>query len=469
MRRVISFLVITLAVLVVCNSAWARVKVYTDVDKPVVLAGDDSTIVVKVGLSGDDVPRPKKRLLFNIAVVLDKSGSMRSRRKIENAKQGAIEIVDRLTCDDIFSFIVYGTQPQVLIPAQRVTNKDALIDVIQSISADGSTALYDGVVFGAAEVRKHASEEHINRIVLLSDGLANVGPQSTDDLAELGMSLSDEGIIVSTIGVGLDYNEDLMTALAASGDGNAYFAANSDELPDIFTEEIGEAMTLLARDIAINVDCPDKVTPIRVLGRRGVITDTDMELTIGHLYGKNEKFALFEIQVPAMKAGKNITVARVNIKYSDPYSKNIVTDHQTLSIAYHKDQGFVERKQNKQIIKEAALNRAAEVKRRAIALSDKGDFLSASRLMKSNSSTLEKVALQCDNDTELLGEAKQFGLYGTSVMMQEGFSKRQRKGMMNQQHTTTNQQSFISRGGSVQTEDIQQEKRKGLMQRLFSR
>ncbi|MFC1704691.1 VWA domain-containing protein [Candidatus Omnitrophota bacterium] len=446
MKRIIALLFVGFTGLVLlCNTpAYARVKVITDVDKPVVLAGDEENIVVKVGLAGLDIPNLDKRLPINVAVVLDKSGSMQSQGKMERAKQGAIEVVERLTKDDIFSLIVYDSQPRVLIEAQYVNNKDALIKTIYHIHAGGSTALYGGVTFGAAEIRKHIDKEYINRVILLSDGLANVGPKTTEELAELGESLSLEGMTVTTIGVGLDYNEDLMTALADRSSGNSYFAENSGDLPRIFAEEIGEAMTLMASDIHIDFDCVGGVKPVGVLGRRGVINDQNMELTIGNLYGKHERYALFEVQIPRNRAGKKLRVARVNIEYTDPFTRKTTRRQETVSVTYHKDRGYVERQQNKQVLKEAALNRAAEVKRKAVALSDRGDYKAAASLMKKNSFALEKVAEQCDNDEEILGQAEQFSVYSKDVTANRGFTNVQRKGVTNAAYTYPQQQTTTS-------------------------
>ncbi|MGD9141961.1 MAG: VWA domain-containing protein, partial [bacterium] len=239
MKRIAFVIALSLAGILAsgCIQAEDRVSVFSEVDKPVVLAGSDERVVIKVGLKGLTMPVMPDRLPLNLAIVLDRSGSMRHYDKMENARLGAIEIIERLSEEDIISLIVYSDRPQVIVPAQPVRDKQALIEIVSGIYAGGSTALYGGVAYGAGQVRRNMSWEYVNRVILLSDGLANVGPSSTGALASLGRQLESEGITVTTIGVGLDYNEDLMTALAAESGGNAYFASTGRELPTIFAEE----------------------------------------------------------------------------------------------------------------------------------------------------------------------------------------------------------------------------------------
>jgi Ca-activated chloride channel family protein len=427
-----------------CIQAESRVSVYSEVDKPVVLAGSDGRVVVKVGLRGETMPVMPRRVPFNLAIVLDKSGSMEGHDKMENAKRGAIEIVERLSADDVLSLIVYSDRPHVIFPAQRVRDKGALIEVISGIYAGGSTALYGGVVYGADQVRKNMSWEYINRIILLSDGLANVGPSSTGALAHLGCQLESEGITVTTIGVGLDYNEDLMTAIAARSGGNAYFASSSRELPTIFAEEIGEAMTLTARDVRIRIDCPKGVRPVAVIGRDGEISGQTRTVKVGKLYGKNDKYALFEVEVPAEEAGKRLDVAEIDVEYADPHTNETRNDRQTVSITYDGDEQVVQEEENTEVVKQTVLTRASEARREAVDLADRGDHKGAAAVMKKNALELEKAAERCDNDDELLEEAKECEEVSAGIEANAGFTKYERKRAVNDAYTQSTQQGYVA-------------------------
>src|SRR3954451_8548869 len=202
-----------------------------------------------------------RRSPMNLSVVLDRSGSMEG-AKLEKARQAAAMAVDKLGDDDIFSLVTYDDQTDLLIPPERVGGRDHREELkarIHRIQAGGSTALHAGVVLGAKQVRSFFAKERVNRVILLSDGIANVGPSSSSDLARLGRELRSEGIAVSTIGLGDDYNEDLMTALAEASNANYYYVKDAEKLPDVFRQELGSARSLLARGVTIRINAPDGV------------------------------------------------------------------------------------------------------------------------------------------------------------------------------------------------------------------
>ncbi len=132
-----------------------------------------------------------RRTSMNLCVVLDRSGSMEG-AKIEKARQAAAMAVDKLAADDIFSLVTYDNETDLLIPPERIGGRDHREELkarIHRIQPGGSTALHAGVVLGAQQVRHFFEKERVNRVLLLSDGIANVGPSTTSDLARLGREL----------------------------------------------------------------------------------------------------------------------------------------------------------------------------------------------------------------------------------------------------------------------------------------
>ncbi|MEZ5406121.1 MAG: VWA domain-containing protein [Verrucomicrobiia bacterium] len=218
-------------------------EVKVNPDQEVLLVDDEKEVAIKIDLTASRIPHYHHRLPLNLAVVLDRSGSMEG-AKLEQAKQAAIALVNQLSDDDIFSLVVYDNEVQILIPAQPVEDKDRLKSRISRIEAGGGTALYAGVEQGADQVQRYFSAKKINRVILLSDGLANIGPSSNHEISALGRRIAKDGIAVTTMGIGDDYNEDLMASLAEASDANYYYVKDVEDLPDIFSKELGELFPL---------------------------------------------------------------------------------------------------------------------------------------------------------------------------------------------------------------------------------
>ncbi|MHC4759386.1 MAG: vWA domain-containing protein, partial [Planctomycetota bacterium] len=247
MEKKIKWIVALLMSLSALNHCFASnsLSIEAEMGYPVLLSGQHRTDYLKVGLTGFETVDQKCRPAVNMAVVIDKSGSM-SGEKIEKAKEAAIMAICRLGPRDIISVVTYDTEVCVLVPATKAVDKESIFCKIRRVTAGGSTALYEGVEKGAREVRKFLSGNHVNRIVLLSDGLANVGPDRPKDLGRLGRHLIEKGISVTTVGLGLGYNEDLMTQLAYVSDGNHYFVENARDLERIFNREFENALSVVA-------------------------------------------------------------------------------------------------------------------------------------------------------------------------------------------------------------------------------
>ena len=225
-----------------------RINLDVSISNPYLLASRYSSTFLKIGLTGFHLASERDRRPANVAIVLDRSGSMEG-EKIERAKEAAVMALSMLDERDIVSIITYSDTVSVLVPATRVSDRSLIVKKIHSIYADGSTALFAGISKGADEVGKFLDMHSVNRVILLSDGLANVGPDSPAALGDLGASLRTEGISVTTVGLGLGYNEDLMFELAEKSDGNHAFVENSKDLVRIFEYEFKDILSVVAPQI----------------------------------------------------------------------------------------------------------------------------------------------------------------------------------------------------------------------------
>ncbi len=343
------------------------------------------------------IPAPTHRPPINIALVLDKSGSM-SGHKLEQAKLAAIQSLDRLDTRDIVSVVAYDSTVQVVVPATRLTDKAMFRSAIHSIQAGGNTALFAGVSKAAAEVRKFLDRNRVSRVILLSDGLANVGPSAPADLAQLGRSLMKEGIAVSTLGLGLGYNEDLMFELARHSDGNHVFVEEATDLTAVFKREFGDVLSVVAQEIAITIRCAPGVRPVRLLGVDGDINGQNVVVQLNQLYSAEEKYILLEIEVPGVAEPVSRPVADVEVTYANMQTR--ITDRLNGSVAVQFDASSeaVKNSVNVPVMTEAVLQIANIENERAVVLRDAGKITEAQSVLDGNDAFLMINAVEFESE-----------------------------------------------------------------------
>jgi len=393
----ITLKLVVLALLMLPVAGMAKtVELTAELDRPVILADQEQIVYLRVGLRGCPMEILEERAPVNVAIVIDKSGSMRG-HKIESAKEAAILALHRLKSKDIVSVVLYDSDVEVLVSATKMTNRDHIIRKIRSIGAGGSTALYAGVQTGADEVRKFLSRERVNRVVLLSDGLANVGPDSPHALGKLGGDLIDESISVTTIGLGNGYNEDLMSKLAFKSDGGHYFCEDADELAGVFDQEFGRALSVVAQKVIIEINCPKGIKPIRLLGRGGTIKGQKITLDMNHIYSEHEKYVLLEVQTPAYEKD-TLSVADVNIRYVDMKNKSEEKLNAKVAAATTRSRKVYDKKQNKVVYADVIEQIAIENNEKALVLRDKGQIEESKQMLMNNSGYLRTNASELGSD-----------------------------------------------------------------------
>ena len=366
-----------------------QLKLQAVLGQPTMLAGKKQVAYLQVGLTGFKLSQDMDRAPVNIAIVIDKSGSMNG-DKIAKAKEAAIMAIGRLNSNDIISVVTYDSNVHVLVPATKVSGKEMIFSRIRAFRADGSTALYGGVSKGAHEIKKFLANNHVNRLILLSDGLANVGPQTPTELGQLGVSLIKDGISVTTIGLGLGYNEDLMTQLAYKSDGSHYFAENADDLSAVFDSELGKALSVVAQEIKIKIKCSPDIRPIRLLGRQGKISGQNTEVFINQLYSEHEKFVILEVEVPATANNANRKIAVVDVSYGNLKTNTTDKLHRKVKVAFSNSKELIEQRTNRRVMANMVELIATERNELALEFRDKGKIKEASQMLFENEGYLNE-------------------------------------------------------------------------------
>ena len=363
-------------------------------------AGEKQKAWMRVGLTGFHREQKGPRSPINVAIVLDRSGSMQG-EKIKRAREAAISALDLLQPSDIVSVIAYDSDVSVLVPATKLTDKEQVISAIRNIKANGNTALFGGVSKGAAEVRKFLDNKHVNRIVLLSDGLANVGPSSPGELGSLGKSLKKENISVSTLGLGLGYNEDLMVQLAGQSGGTHQFIENASELADIFRREFDEVLSVVAQQVDVEINIPDGIRPIQVLGNAADINGQCVVTRLAQVYSDQQKHVVIEVEIPASLAvgasesndsAQPLQLAAVEVKYTNMATDRTETLSGEVRVTFSSSDEKVKGSLDTKVMADVVALIASEQNKLATQLLDQGDLAACRRTLKENAAFLKTNA-----------------------------------------------------------------------------
>ena len=300
--------------------------------------------------------------------------------------------------------IVYDNEARVLVPATKVTDKYAIQERIRSLGAGGGTALYAGVVQGASELREFLDPNRVNRVILLSDGQANEGPSSPSELGDLGRALIREGVSVTTIGLGLGYNEDLMTQLAMRSDGNHSFVEDVENLAMIFNQEFGDVLSVIAQDVSVTIDCGDGIRPVRVLGRPAEIDGQQVTVQLNQLYSEQEKYVMLEVMAEPSIAGDEVEIAEVSMSYANMITHELDELSATISAEITDSEEVVQENIAEAPMVAAVQQQGILNEEKAISLRDQGKIEEAEEVLKDNAVFLEYNA-QVFGDDRLSSDA----------------------------------------------------------------
>ncbi len=379
------------SLLLAASSAQADKPLLVDarLSQPVMTGSETQRNYLRVAVSGCERQKTD-RTPVNVAIVIDRSGSMQGLR-IAQAREAAVAAVKRLDHNDIASVVIFDDKIDVLVPAMAVVDHAAFIDPIMQVGARGSTAIHAGVVTGAGEVRKHKDNRRLNRIVLLSDGRANVGPSRPDDFAVLGRHLVAEGISVSTIGLGLDYNEDLMLRLARASDGNHAFAGDTADLVPIFNKEFDDVLASCAQTVSIDIELRPGVRAVRALSRDGNIATQSAQFRLNQVYQSTEHYVLVELEIDKQIAGEQ-DMGRVRVAYTSPGDGSHRTVEAGITARFGASQAAADASRDHVVLAAVVEQTTRERAAAAIRLRDQGRIEEATALFRQNSADITAYA-----------------------------------------------------------------------------
>jgi Ca-activated chloride channel family protein len=272
-----------------------------------------------------DVPSSIKKVQVPaaVALVMDTSGSMAG-PKMENAKSAARALVGRLADGDILTIATFDDQARERVTPTVLSaeTRKSILSLINELNPNGGTALFDGMRLGEARAMSAPATHAIRRVVVISDGIANVGPTSTEILGALATRGADQGVQVTAIGVGLDYDENTLNALAIRSSGRLYHLAETNQMASILEREMGLLKTTAVTSAVVEiVPAPG----VQLLGADGVRADWNsgsLRVPLGTMFGGQHREMLVRVRVTARPDGTH-PLASVRLHFADPSEGNL--------------------------------------------------------------------------------------------------------------------------------------------------
>lgn len=298
------------------------IKTSYDFDQAILPAGASLKTNVLLRFRADTPESPRRKL--NLSLVIDRSGSMAG-APLHHALKAAESVVDQLEPEDTLSVVVYDDAVDTTVAPQPVTDKAALKTAIRRVQAGGITNLSGGWLKGCEYVNNHLDPQKVNRVLLLTDGHANMGIQDPKALTKTSAQKAEAGIVTTTLGFAQGFNEDLLIGMARAANGNFYFIQSIDEAAEVFSIELDSLRAVVGQNLVVTLELAPGVSLLDTLSLAKV-SQNDAGATVislGELYESEDKLlglslAIDEAAIAA--PGTNLPLMQLH------YSADVVQD-----------------------------------------------------------------------------------------------------------------------------------------------
>lgn len=388
------------------NDPEVFVQAAVRLDHSLVALETETDVHVMLELVAPEAPDSEARAPIALALVLDRSGSMAG-AKLEVAKRCARWLVSRLRDDDLLALVAYDDEVRLLAPLHAV-DAGRMDHALAQLAPGGMTNLSGGWLKGLEQLRG-APTETARKVLLLTDGLANEGITEPGALIALTQKAAEDAIGTTTIGLGENFDEDLLTAMADAGRGNAHYAPSPDAAPAIFAEEIEGLTGLVGQNLSVEIRSSEHVEVIGVLNEYPAVPTSDgVQIQIGDAYAGDHRRVVLALHVPRLAELGPQSIAELVVRYvsvGDEIAEHTLTLPVVVNaVSAAEAAGAVP---DSDVREEVLVLKAAKARDEAIRLADEGQF-DAARL------ALDSTA----NDLRLAGLVDQAqGLDADSVLM----------------------------------------------------
>src|SRR5581483_11828205 len=281
------------------------------------VSGADDEAILQIGFSTPLVNDRHQLPPLNLGLVIDRSGSMADDDKMTRVKASLLALVSQMRDSDVISITVFDSRAQVLLPASRLTDRDYVNRLIRSIQPGGATNLYAGLMLGYNEVEKNYRKGITNRVILLTDGIANQGVTDPTEIAHDSLQFNNAGIDLSTIGVGLDLNRDLLSLLAKSGRGLFHFVAQSEDIQKVFVNEFQSLTSPVAEEPNVEIDFGKGLELEQVYGYSPHFRESGITIKLDNMNNGLTQVILLRFRVERQRRESSSLPVRVQFSYRD--------------------------------------------------------------------------------------------------------------------------------------------------------
>ncbi len=378
------------------------IELSAKLDHPVIMRGEATSLYALLRLDALTAPErgEDERPPLNISLVMDRSGSMGDAGKLTYAQKAAKDLVDRLSADDRLSVVSYSDYVTVEHRSSKLDNRPAIKRKINRLFPDGWTNVSGGLETGSKEVARHLSSEGINRILLLSDGIANRGIESEEGIRRFATDLRAKGVTVTALGLGADYNEDFMTTIAKAGAGNYYFIESPSQMAYIFDREIRTLFSTVARDAELRFVPSEIINSARVTS---VEKDSEMKVSVlplGDFHSGEDRGLLLRLDIDAPLYSGTLNLGTLQLSFVDSQTSLRSLAEISLTVDVTTDQSLVKTSVNEDVLVENSLIQAGKRQRKAADLYQQGEYKEAKKILKEARTGLLKLGgtLSTEND-----------------------------------------------------------------------
>lgn len=258
------------------------------------------------------------RMPLNLCLILDRSGSMEG-PPMDYMKAACGYVVDLLEPNDVLSVVAFEETAQVIMPARRVVNRQLIKEHINRLEVGNTTNLYDGIAMGASQIASVASAGYVNRALLFTDGEPTAGPKDFNSIVGQVAEQKSRGITVTALGLGPEYNEELLAGIAKRSGGNYYYITRPELIPEVFRKELETLMLIVARNVHMRVRMSRWVQVRQIFNKLPTFGERTAEVTLADIERGETQSALVELEMGPRPGGK-YRVAKIELSYDDSVS-----------------------------------------------------------------------------------------------------------------------------------------------------